>query len=167
MFTRRTKLRKGFTLVEILISIGILSVGIVGVISLLSAGVVAYRRARNDTLSALVASNIISDLQAVFIKNTSPPGTDHWDKTVIERYEEASAYFDDYEQGNLNKSSQEYEWVREFRDAESPAYPGFFYDLDLEELISGEYVIYLTVKWGSKGNVRYRFFDTILVAKPY
>jgi len=157
----------GFTLMEILIAIGILAIGMMGVLSMLSAGTVTHRRARDQATTSLLAASLMSDFQADLVVTTSPQGTAHDDKSLLERYEDAKPYFADYEAKTLNEQSQEYQWVREFRDAESAAFGGFKYDVDFTKILPGEYLVNLRIKWGEGQYTHTEPFEAILMGKPY
>jgi prepilin-type N-terminal cleavage/methylation domain-containing protein len=65
---RTGRARAGFTLIEILLAIGILAVGITSVLVLFTMGARSHRRAIDHTRAALLAEAIVNDLQV------NPPG---------------------------------------------------------------------------------------------
>lgn len=70
--TRRT--RAGFTLVEILISIGILAMGMVGVLSLFSYATRAHRLAMDDVEVAMLAQELLAQYSTLLDTSTGPDG---------------------------------------------------------------------------------------------
>ena len=60
----RNRSNEGFTLIEILLAIGILAIGITAVLSLFAVGARSHSRAINRTRSALLAEAVIHQVQA-------------------------------------------------------------------------------------------------------
>ena len=56
--------RRGFTLIEILLAIGILAVGITAVLFLFAMGARSHRRAIDRTRSAILAETVINQIKA-------------------------------------------------------------------------------------------------------
>jgi prepilin-type N-terminal cleavage/methylation domain-containing protein len=64
MKENKMKKQRGFTLVEILVSLTILIVGVVGILTLFPAGINSTRLAIEDTYAAMVAESAYSSLRA-------------------------------------------------------------------------------------------------------
>jgi len=64
----------GFTLVEILISIGILAMGMVGVLSLFSYATRAHRLAMDDVEVAMLAQELLAQYSTLLDTSTGPDG---------------------------------------------------------------------------------------------
>ncbi|MDY6967792.1 MAG: prepilin-type N-terminal cleavage/methylation domain-containing protein [Spirochaetota bacterium] len=77
MFVRN---KKGFAIIEILIAITILSIAIIGIISGVSAGIIAISGNRNLTKAMIIAKNKLNEFQLDKMR-----GTDI-DKEPIEEY---------------------------------------------------------------------------------
>ena len=67
---RRTE--RGFTLIEILVAIGILALGITAVLFLFAMGARSHRRATLRTQAALLAEAVVNRLQAEFPQAAEP-----------------------------------------------------------------------------------------------
>lgn len=70
MMVRRRE--RGFTLIEILVAIGILAVGITAVLFLFAMGARSHRRATLRTQAALLAEAVVNRLQAEFPEAAEP-----------------------------------------------------------------------------------------------
>jgi prepilin-type N-terminal cleavage/methylation domain-containing protein len=70
--------QSGFTLIEILLAIGILSLGITAVLFMFTVGVQSHRRARDRTQAAMLADTVINQVSADLVGQTLPDyyGTD-------------------------------------------------------------------------------------------
>ncbi len=53
--------RRGFSLVEVTIALGIAVVAVIGIFALLQSGLGAYREAMNSSVSASIAQQVVSD----------------------------------------------------------------------------------------------------------
>lgn len=61
---KEQKKSKAFTLAEVTISLGIVSLGLVGILGLLSMGTVSEKQVSSDSKAAIIARRVISDLKA-------------------------------------------------------------------------------------------------------
>jgi len=74
--------REAFTLIEVLLAIGILALGITAVLFLFSMGARSHRRAIDRTRAALLADTVVNDLRASFPPDDPPalpPNATHLD----------------------------------------------------------------------------------------
>ncbi len=60
---------RGFSLIEVLVAMGVLVVGIVGVLALFAAAADAHRRALEETTAAIIADSVIAEQRAAFNRN--------------------------------------------------------------------------------------------------
>ncbi len=124
--SRRDRARgaRGFTLIEVLLAIGILAVGASTVLFLFTMGARSHRRARDRTRAALLADAVVNQVKAD-LAGGDPPA----------RY-------------NLQSDD-----TTRLENRRSADFPGFVYDLTLEPLYQGDlypdyYVVRVRVWWG-------------------
>jgi prepilin-type N-terminal cleavage/methylation domain-containing protein len=65
--------RAGFTLVEVLVALGVLAVGIGGVMALFAGAAGTHRRAVEETAAAIIADTVIAEQRALFSRR---PGSE-------------------------------------------------------------------------------------------
>lgn len=78
---------RGFTLVEMMIAMGILVVGVTSVLGLLTFGAALQRTAERRTEAALVAAQVVADLRDSFDAQASGPA----EQPAVLRFEPAIA----------------------------------------------------------------------------
>lgn len=61
--------RRGFTLVEVMVALGVLAVGIGGVLAMFAAAASTHRRALNETITAIIADSVLAEQRARFNRN--------------------------------------------------------------------------------------------------
>lgn len=66
--------RAGMTLVEVMISVGILLTGLTAVFALLLTAAASARRAKHETDAAAIASSVLADLRGEFSHGNAPAG---------------------------------------------------------------------------------------------
>lgn len=62
-FAAEARHGRGFSLVEVVLALGVVSVGLVGIMGLLPAGLGVFRQSVNTTTQAQIAQQIINDAQ--------------------------------------------------------------------------------------------------------
>jgi prepilin-type N-terminal cleavage/methylation domain-containing protein len=83
---RAAEMRGGFTLVEVVVAIGILAVAVLPLIALMAIGVQANRESAERSRAALIAESIFSELRQssaesgpiVRLKSDGPPDGQYW-----------------------------------------------------------------------------------------
>ncbi|MHC4914766.1 MAG: type IV pilus modification PilV family protein [Planctomycetota bacterium] len=63
--------RRGFTLIEVLVALGILALGIGGAMAMFVAASATHRRALDDTAAAIIAETVIAEQRAAFNRSHS------------------------------------------------------------------------------------------------
>jgi prepilin-type N-terminal cleavage/methylation domain-containing protein len=119
----RIRRQSGFTLMEILLAIGILAVGITSVLFLFTMGARSHRRAVDRTRSALLAETVINQLRADFAEGLP------------------DYYVED--EGD----------IQAIHTASHADFPEFTYDVVFEKLYPGDtrgdfYKVRVIVRWG-------------------
>ena len=61
--------RRGFSLVEVMVAMGVLAVGIGGVLALFAIATANHRRALDETITAMIGNTVISEQRAAFNRN--------------------------------------------------------------------------------------------------
>ena len=117
--------RSGFTLIEILLAIGILAIGITSVLFLFTMGVRSHRRAVDRTRGSLLAATVLSQIRAD-LAETLP-----------------NYYVED---GDHN--------IEPITNATLADFPEFTYDLTFEKLYPSDprgdfYKVRVTIRWGN------------------
>ncbi len=72
MTVLKTRPARGMTLIELLISFGILMAGMVCIFALLLAGTSSHRRAMKETEATMIAASAMADLRGDFAAGTIP-----------------------------------------------------------------------------------------------
>jgi len=101
------KLVEAFTLAEVTISLGIVSMGLVGVLGLLSMGTASEKKVGSDSKAAIIARSVISDLKkdaedgtlgnevGLISANFASPHTVDGSSSSFQNKEELITYTDD------------------------------------------------------------------------
>jgi len=63
------KRRSGFSLIEVLVAMGVLVLGIGGVLAIFFAAADTHRRALTETTTAIIADSVIAEQRAAFNRN--------------------------------------------------------------------------------------------------
>jgi|GEM_PF-3298787 len=109
----------GFTLIEIMMAIGILVIGMTGVLALYAVAVDAHRRAMDNSGMAFLAESMLSEITADFTKReVDGDGT----ATFIESFIDLSCRFKRMAETPPGSGSYEYRWQE---GVEAPNSPGF------------------------------------------
>lgn len=116
----------GFTLMEILLAIGILAVGITSVLFLFTMGVRSHQRARDRTRAALLGETVLNQIRADLAEGLP----DHYD----------------LDPGDATR-------ILPITNATHADFPDFTYDVAFEKLYPGDsrgdfYKVRVTVRWG-------------------
>ncbi|MFW6162309.1 MAG: type IV pilus modification PilV family protein [Planctomycetota bacterium] len=119
--------QSGFTLMEILLAIGILAVGITSVLFLFTMGVRSHQRARDRTRAALLGETVLNQIRADMAEG------------LPDRY--------DLDSGDPTK-------ILPITGAAHAGFPAFTYDVAFEKLYPGDsrgdfYKVRVTVRWGN------------------
>jgi prepilin-type N-terminal cleavage/methylation domain-containing protein len=61
--------RGGFTLIEVMIALGIFSLGIGGVLAIFMAAAATHRRALDETTAAIVAEGAVAEVRSEFVRS--------------------------------------------------------------------------------------------------
>lgn len=146
--------RRGFTLLEIMVALGVFAVGASAAFALLVAGASAGRRAEHETNAALIAEGELADLAADLLHDVDPtelPRADPQDPNAP-----APA-----------GTNAETRWV--FQDKRSPAWPDYRYDVALTPLPcpapdeTWAWLVEVEVRWTERGKGKSRQFQTVLL----
>jgi Tfp pilus assembly protein PilV len=119
--------RAAFTLMEILLAIGILAIGITSVLFLFAMGARSHRRAMDRTRSALLAETVMNQIRADLAE------------TLPDYYQ--------LDSGDRTK-------ILPLTNALHADYPEFTYDVHFEKLYPGDtrgdfYKVRVTIRWGN------------------
>jgi len=93
-------LRRGFSLIEILASIAILSIGLLSILAIFPVGVDSFRKARNDTILANLVRSKVNELMYE-LSDPNMSGTDDPSKVIAARYlkhDRAFAHYMNYKE---------------------------------------------------------------------
>ena len=118
--------RSGFTLIEILLAIGILALGITSVLFLFTMGVRSHRRADDRTRAAILADAVLNQIKADLAE------------TLPARYQDV---------GEHN--------IGPFVKATHADFPGFTYGVTFAKLYPSDprgdfYKVRVTIRWGDE-----------------
>lgn len=154
--------RAGFTLLEIMVALGVLAIGASAAFALLVAAASAGRRAEHQVNAALLADTVIDDLKAdvTFDLDLSdlPLATD----VLAEQQQNGPLPADAPTAPNA-----ETRYVR--RDAVSPSYPDYKYDVAITPIPGPvpdqpwEFLVEVEVRWSDQGQRRNALFSAVLV----
>lgn len=154
--------RAGFTLLEIIVALGVLAIGSTAAFALLVAAASAGRRAEHQVNAALLADTIIDDLAAnlaLDIDLTDLPLA----TTVLAERQERGDLPDDAP----TAPDPETRYVRQ--DAVWPEYPDYKYDVAITPLPGPvpdqpwEFLVEVEVRWSDQGQRRSARFSAILL----
>ncbi|HEY8965016.1 MAG TPA: Verru_Chthon cassette protein B [Candidatus Methylacidiphilales bacterium] len=101
---------KAFSLVEVLLALGVVAVGFIGVIGLMPVGLKTMRQATTLTVQSLILQQVVGNAEAVPF--TKLPAT----------FNNAKFYFDDEGGSQTGPDSRTRYWVT--TTVKDPAYPG-------------------------------------------
>lgn len=130
----------GFTLLECLTALIILSIGLVGVFALFAAGAVSHKKGVDQTTAGIFAQKVLTELQAKFTDETidALAGRNNRTRTIA------------------------------LKDQADPELPGLYkYDLTLQAFDNRReaYAATLRVKWLERGVEQAAVFETVLLRK--
>lgn len=137
-------MRRAFTLLEVMVALGVFAIGASAALALLVAAASAGRRAEHETQAAILAEAEVSDLASDLLRDL--------DLTRLDAAEGGS--------GGTR-------WV--FRDRPSKAYPDYVYDVAITPLDcpapdeTWAFLVEVEVRWTERGKGRSRQFSTILL----
>ena len=146
--------RAGFTLLEIMVALGVFAIGASAALALLVAAASAGRRAEHETNAALIAESEIADLQADLLRDVDLSGLRQADPQDPAAPAPAGA----------NPATR---WV--FQDRDSPAWPGYRYDVAITPLEcpapdqTWAWLVEVDVRWTERGRGRSKQFQTVLL----
>ncbi|MFP4055732.1 MAG: prepilin-type N-terminal cleavage/methylation domain-containing protein [Candidatus Brocadiia bacterium] len=143
--------RRGFTLIEILLAIGILAVGITAVLFLFTMGVRSHRRAIDRSRAAMLADTVLNQIKAEL------------------RADLPAHYHEDDEQNLELVDPETGEPVSRATHAD---FPEFVYDVSFTRLLYGNYyIVRVTVRTGDAeappDATNSETFETILRRKNF
>ena len=143
---------RGFTLLEVLLAVGVLMFGSMGVMALFAIASESHRAAVEQTEAALAAETILADFQSLC--------TPAWLEDLLEQQGEFPVKLVDQEE-----------------DRESAAFPQFYYDLEIQPLdLTGdpaddtsELRVTLTLKRneGTDPKAVAFVFETVFLLRPF
>lgn len=61
--------RRGFTLIEVMVALGVLVIGVTGILAIFAAAASTHRRALEETTAAIIAGSVIAEQRAAFVRN--------------------------------------------------------------------------------------------------
>jgi len=124
MTTMRQTMRHGFTLIEILLAIGILAVGITSVLFLFTMGARSHNRADDRTKAALLAEAVFNQIKADLAE------------ALPDRYNEDANHE-----------------IADIVNANHASFPGFTYTVEFAKLYPSDtrgdfYKVRVVIRWG-------------------
>lgn len=154
--------RAGFTLLEIIVALGVLAVGATAAFALLVAAASAGRRAEHEVNAALLADTVIDDLKADVGLDLDLSDLPLASDVLAEQQQRGDAL-----PGAPAAPNPETRYVR--RDAVSPSYPDYKYDVAITPIPGPvpdqpwEFLIEVDVRWSDQGQRRNALFSAVLV----
>lgn len=145
---------RGFTLLEIMVALGVFAIGASAAFALLVAAASAGRRAEHETNAALIAESELADLQADLLQDI--------DLTALRKADPQDP--DAPAPAGTNPATR---WA--FQDRVSPAYPDYKYDVAITPLDGPvpdqpwAYLVEVEVRWSERGRGRSKTFQTVLL----
>lgn len=150
---RRTR-RQGFTLLEIIVALGVLAIGATAAFSLFVAGAASGRRAEHEVNAALIAETVIDDLRD--------------DLTVdLDLSDYPSATDPNAAPGAPAPLNPKTRWLA--RDGVWPGFEDYKYDLAITPLDGPvpddpwQFLIEVEVRWSDQGTRRSAQYSTIML----
>ncbi|MGE0711107.1 MAG: prepilin-type N-terminal cleavage/methylation domain-containing protein [Planctomycetota bacterium] len=162
MSTRRFPGRspaRAFSLLEVIVAMGVLAIGATAAFALLVAAAAAGRRAEHEVNAALIAETALND-------TTLDPGVRIED---YPRVKDAEPLPNEDPPPALRGAAESRYLVR---NEEWPKYPGYRYDVVLTPLagpVDGDpwhFLVEVEVRWSQKGQRRSAIFQTIRIKTP-
>jgi len=143
--------RRGFTLLEVMLALGIFAVGATAAFAVLVAAASAERRAANHIHAALIADGVFSEVQADLA-----PGL------TLQDLVDAAGDDGGGAQGDTV-------WV--IKDRQHPVYDAYRYDVALTPVPCGDpneawaWFVEVEVRWSERGRGRSAEFKTVLLSQ--
>jgi prepilin-type N-terminal cleavage/methylation domain-containing protein len=156
MRTRRSSRRQGFTLLEIIVALGVLAIGATAAFSLFVAGAASGRRAEHEVNAALIAEAVIDDLRD--------------DLTVdldLSDYPSASAPDPNSGAAPAAAINPKTRWLA--KDGTATGFDDYKYDLAITPLDGPvpddpwQFLIEVEVRWSDQGTRRSAQYSTIML----
>jgi Tfp pilus assembly protein PilV len=145
----------GFTLLEVIVSIGIVTVGVTAVLALFAAGVDTHKKSIDQSNAALAAQAIASELDAKY----TVARIDAWKQKT----------------GRTKKKVDERDYLQDIpaRGKEPPeiaGFPGYFYEVKFTPLdVEGNAVLArISIRWHKGGGApAAEEFPMVMLKRPY
>lgn len=129
----------GFTLLECLVALIILSIGLVSVFALFVAGAASHKKGVDQTTAGILAQKVLAELQEACTDDTltALAGKDKRKRSIA------------------------------LKDQVDPAFPAYKYDLALQALDARRdaYAVTLRVRWLERGTQEAAVFETVILRK--
>lgn len=158
---RRSR-RAGFTLLEIIVAMGVLAIGATAAFSLLVAAASAGRRAEHQVNAALIADTLIDDLKGDVTLDLDLSDYPLASEVIAQRQAMGTLPSD-----SPTAPSAETRYVE--HDAVWDAYPDYKYDIAITPLAGPvpdqpwEFLVEVDVRWADQGQRRNALFSVVLV----
>jgi prepilin-type N-terminal cleavage/methylation domain-containing protein len=156
---RRSRIRRGFSLLEVIVALGVLAVGATAAFSLLVAAAAAGRRAEHNVNAALIAETILNDVQGEL--NESFRLDDHPLASGAEPLPNSRPDPD------RPPPADETRYLA--RNAGWSDYPGYTYDIAITPIPGPvpddpwQFLVQVEVRWANRGKRRSAVFSTVLL----
>lgn len=156
---RRTR---GFTLLEVIVALGVLAIGATAALGLLVAGATAGRRAERHVDAALLAESLISDVRGYPLDRAALDELEPWSPREQDPLAEPAP-------GADAGAAPPAETRFLARDLERADYPGYLADVLVTPLASpagGEVwhlLIEVEVRWSERGQDRSAIFSKVVL----
>jgi prepilin-type N-terminal cleavage/methylation domain-containing protein len=153
--TRRSADERGFTLVEVMIALGIMALGITAVIGVFTMATGAHRRAVDETSAAILAESAVAEVRGALTAAFDAGGLE-----VLSGGPGAVT------SGLADVPPPVLAWKREARD---PAFPGYAYDVLLTPIDAAKpanadlFHVEVRVRWLATGKVRGETYHTAIL----
>lgn len=141
--------RRGFTLLEVIVALGIFAVGATTAFALLVAGAAAGRRAEHRVNTALIAEQVLNDIQS-------------------EQLAQEAFDLSEVTPAAPTPSGANSETVIVISDRVLPAYPDYHYDVAITPAPGPVpdrpwlYLVEVEIRWSEKGQGRSAHYATLM-----
>ncbi|MHC5036899.1 MAG: type IV pilus modification PilV family protein [Planctomycetota bacterium] len=149
----RTQRNSGFSLLEVLVALGIVTIGVTAVLALFASGVDIHKQAVDQSNAALVAQTLASELEAKY----TVARIDAWlrEKGKKRKKRRISGYLKD---------------IPDRRPVEVPGFPGYRYSVKFTPLDPDENAVLARIKvyWRKGGGQGIaEVIPVVLLKRPY
>ncbi len=150
---------RGFSLLEVIVALGVLAIGATAAFALLVAAAAAGRRAEHNVNAALIAETILNDVQGELTENFR----------LDDHESAADAAPIPGQRPDPDRAAPAADTRYLARNEAWPAYPGYTYDIAVTPLPGPvpdepwQYLVQVEVRWSNRGKRRSAVFSTVLL----